>query len=1114
MREWATGPSQTVKNYPDNGAINTVTGVLTTDTEKSGAGLTGAPGTAGFTGFAAGNGANGDDDWDFNDGLYPQLKVFSDAQSADWGSQEIADMVKAYSQASVSTAFCNTYENGYDGNTLPVTTYDTVRDLTQKVPLTQESNTVWAKGNDAIGAPEDPTVNLYGKTLDVCTILQNGDQYTAANFAPGIQWLNVKTTVNNQVGQRSLRLVPTANLNVGMTKTVNIGDKYNHAEDVFMAYSTSARMNADATDITQGVYPDNPLGNAQKAVQNNPNPLSGTYLTAFNGANDQYHDVNVGHMALNKAHTTGIASNATYTSTGANGKPGGVMEVVGTTAGGTDLTLDNGTTNTWNDRFNGALAFDVSQIGTYELTYSWVLADGRYLQGSKMVIVISVQFPLPAEELKMTGYDMTDGENGNNTDPSCAGLTTDKFAGSAYVDGNVWLTPNTADMAVKIDNSTGTMTGYTLPDVGASANRYAGNPVYDARNLWFAPADADVLLKTDPGTGVFTIYDMTTGVNGNATMPDASVSDKFYGGVFDGSYVWLVPANSDSLVRVNPNDGSMTGFPLSGGTNMDASCTGVAPDKFHGGVFDGTNIWLVPYNSDKIVKVGNLGPGTPTIEGFSIAVSGPDASATTDDGKYCGGVSTSDGLATSVWMAPAGSDQLLKLSDLGNAIPTITGYDLSDGVNGNVNMTGKSSGTNLDKYSDIVYDKSSLWLIPATSDRVVHVDPATAVMSALAMPYYKSLTSDLPYDQNASDNFHNYYNNNNWGMTEVSVAGSISDSSYIGGCFDGSYLWLSPAGSDRVVKISPSVDETLSVTGANQVTANLTNDMLTASPNSTIDKIEWLRVDTPGTDTEIEAQIANLTYKGNTISPYIDPLNTTVNTSDGFDYAYANAAAEDKGMVVANAAGGMDEQTLSFTAPSSGTYYVKAYFTDPANVYGGDPQYDIDRGTPEMVCVIKQVTIPIVTLHIRQVLLPVEGQTSLPSDLDLPVMGYMTLTGSYSANPDVIVSEMNITTISSINDSIPQQFSTYQLDIKTGGQYKVTAITPQYFNYVGSDVTYLDTDLPHVAPGDPNPDILVDYAANNEAWVTIYFRLNTNNPQNNEVDEATNPFGDIDMSSN
>ncbi|MDR0286240.1 MAG: DUF11 domain-containing protein [Clostridiales bacterium] len=155
----------------------------------------------------------------------------------------------------------------------------------------------------------------------------------------------------------------------------------------------------------------------------------------------------------------------------------------------------------------------------------------------------------------------------------------------------------------------------------------------------------------------------------------------------------------------------------------------------------------------------------------------------------------------------------------------------------------------------------------------------------------------------------------------------------------------------------------------------------------------------------------------------------------------------------------------------------------------------------------------IATIHIRQVLLPEEGQISLPSGLEIVWTGYMTLNGFNSTDPGTLIAQENITTISE-RDVNPQDFSTYVLNAETGDQYKVTGNIPQYFHYVGSLVTYSETDLPHLA-SDMNTDstILVDYTSHTEAWVTVYFRASTDNPKDNEAIDATNEFGSIEATS-
>ena len=66
----------------------------------------------------------------------------------------------------------------------------------------------------------------------------------------------------------------------------------------------------------------------------------------------------------------------------------------------------------------------------------------------------------------------------------------------------------------------------------------------------------------------------------------------YYGGVFDGQSLWLVPYKSAYLTKVNIQTGAMTNY-----------AHGQGSDAYYGGVFDGQSLWLVPYNSAYLTKV-------------------------------------------------------------------------------------------------------------------------------------------------------------------------------------------------------------------------------------------------------------------------------------------------------------------------------------------------------------------------------------------------------------------------------------------------------------------------------------------------------------------------------
>ena len=149
-----------------------IKGVLTTNTVKSGAGLTDAPSTTkGFLGFS------NPSSWicDSANGQLAELAVFSDAKTTDW-PKGYSDLVKAYSKSSTAGVTLNTWDYRYDTDTgavgaqvLPVTTYDTVRDITSGFNLT--SNKIissWKRTGVQDGIDDNGAkVDISGTTYDV-----------------------------------------------------------------------------------------------------------------------------------------------------------------------------------------------------------------------------------------------------------------------------------------------------------------------------------------------------------------------------------------------------------------------------------------------------------------------------------------------------------------------------------------------------------------------------------------------------------------------------------------------------------------------------------------------------------------------------------------------------------------------------------------------------------------------------------------------------------------------------------------------------------------------------------------------------------------------------------
>ena len=136
-------------------------------------------------------------------------------------------------------------------------------------------------------------------------------------------------------------------------------------------------------------------------------------------------------------------------------------------------------------------------------------------------------------------------------------------------------------------------------------------------------------------------------------------ADAFSGGVFDGTNIWLIPNNATHVVKFNTTTGDMTGY------NGWPSGFTKGSGSFAGGVYDGTNIWLVPLSANMLIKV-NAATGVMT--GFNNWPSG----FTKGNSAFMGGVYDGE----NVWMIPFMADRLMKFGDSSD----LSGLTLSSGT--------------------------------------------------------------------------------------------------------------------------------------------------------------------------------------------------------------------------------------------------------------------------------------------------------------------------------------------------------------------------------------------------------------------------------------------------
>lgn len=268
------------------------------------------------------------------------------------------------------------------------------------------------------------------------------------------------------------------------------------------------------------------------------------------------------------------------------------------------------------------------------------------------------------------------------------------------------------------------MTGYNgWPFTKSTSSSYYGG-AFDGQYIWLAPSGGQKIVRFHPVDGTMTRY-------------NAPSETSYSGAVFDGSSIWLVPAEAP-VTKVTA-DGTVTTFP-----GMPTGFEGGDGASFVGGVFDGTSVWLVPAESNMVVKIN---PATGAKTGYT---SWPAGFTKGSDG-FQGGVF--DG--QSIWLVPYSADRLVKVDKDSGAM---TGY--------NAWPSGFSKSSSA--FAGGVFDGQSIWLIPFNADRVIKVDKDTGAMTG--------------------------YNAWPAGFNKGTLA-------FSGGAFDGRYLWLTPRSADRVVRV-------------------------------------------------------------------------------------------------------------------------------------------------------------------------------------------------------------------------------------------------------------------------------------------------------------------------
>lgn len=389
MREWAGG---------DNKNRSGITGVLTSTTDKGGTGL--ASGTWGNSSDKGFRGFTQQSDWTMKKGYYPQLHVFSNAGTNEWGSAERASRVKAYSLASTSTIQLDTWDSGYDwsddgirsgekvsykrsleslnktahkGNQY---TYDTVREIITDVPLSGDGT--WEHMIPG-GAPIDTD----GDGVSDGTAMELTDDNMLHVKAPGMDWLNMKEVVEGQTGSRAIRLISYMELKAGEDKQVTAGYKYDHRNDVRLTMMDKITENLVVGMDDNLIWSVSKTGGYPDIKKFWAAPTT-NMETDFSASKDAWMYTEIWRAKQNP--------DGSFVKDNDNGM-GNEKLVPDLSVKVTGSGTQDGTTIS-EQKWNGEFPFneDISKSRKYIITYYWMLADGRYRTDTKTITVDPAQY--------------------------------------------------------------------------------------------------------------------------------------------------------------------------------------------------------------------------------------------------------------------------------------------------------------------------------------------------------------------------------------------------------------------------------------------------------------------------------------------------------------------------------------------------------------------------------------------------------------------------------------------------------------------------------------------------------------------------------------------------
>lgn len=290
------------------------------------------------------------------------------------------------------------------------------------------------------------------------------------------------------------------------------------------------------------------------------------------------------------------------------------------------------------------------------------------------------------------------------------------FYGAAYDKGQrcLWFYPYNADRIVRFDMQTHAFTSYDFGYsqlsclIESTVVAFEGG-TFDGRNLWCAPISTNRIVKFDTVNKTYTHIPFAS-VNSDAGPVTFNNSYLYTGAIYDGTYVWMIPASNNYIIRVDPGTNELYAYKI-----FTTAYAGSTNGYIRDAVFDGTNIWLIANESNALYAFNTNAhtlatyayPSPGTAENMGNVLG---ASQKFDGGAYDG---------ANIWLFPRSADRIVRFTI---ATAKFQGFAMTNTIDIGYNL-GSTSTTGGTKFMGGIFDGTNLWIPPVSAPRVLKITP-------------------------------------------------------------------------------------------------------------------------------------------------------------------------------------------------------------------------------------------------------------------------------------------------------------------------------------------------------------------------------------------------------